>query len=251
MGYSQLAGVDRFGATRRLDTWWLSPALMAAAFVAFVIYATWAAFQPVEYSRFGPYLSPFYSPDLTQWIPWFTWSPALLIVWLPAGFRLTCYYGRKAYYRSITLNPTACAVGEGKLAYKGETALPWILNNLHRYFLYLVLILVVFHWLHLFHAFVFDEHFGMALGSLVITADTVFLTLYVFSCHSLRHMVGGKLDCFSCAASGLTRHATWKQVSALNIYHNVFFWCSLFTVGFADLYVRMCAMGCWTDVRFF
>jgi hypothetical protein len=26
-------------------------------------------------------------------------------------------------------------------------------------------------------------------------------------------------------------------------------WCSLFSVGFSDLYVRMCAMGIWSDVR--
>jgi hypothetical protein len=26
-------------------------------------------------------------------------------------------------------------------------------------------------------------------------------------------------------------------------------WCSLFTVGFSDLYVRLCSMGVWTDIR--
>jgi hypothetical protein len=37
----------------------------------------------------------------------------------------------------------------------------------------------------------------------------------------------------------------------LNVYHNFFFWASLMTVGFADLYIRLCAMGIWTDVRIF
>jgi hypothetical protein len=73
----------------------------------------------------------------------------------------------------------------------------------------------------------------------------------VFSCHSLRHIVGGNVDCFSCAAGGEVRHKVWKGVSRLNEYHNVFFWLSLLAVGFADFYIRQVAMGNWTDVRFF
>ena len=29
----------------------------------------------------------------------------------------------------------------------------------------------------------------------------------------------------------------------------MFAWLSLFSVGFSDLYVRLCAMGTWTDWR--
>jgi hypothetical protein len=29
----------------------------------------------------------------------------------------------------------------------------------------------------------------------------------------------------------------------------VWAWCSLFTVGFSDLYVRLCSMGIWNDYR--
>jgi len=251
MAYPVPGTREPFLATRRQDAWWAVPLSMATAFIAFIAYASWAAFQPVEFSHFGPYVSPFFSPDLTKYIPGLGWSPALLILWVPAGFRLTCYYGRKAYYRSLTMSPPACAVGKGQREYKGERALPWILNNIHRYFLYLVTILVVFHWIHLFEAFRFDDGFGLRLGSLVMTADTVFLTLYVFSCHSLRHLVGGKIDCYSCAAAGTARHSAWKGISILNDRHNLYFWCSLFTVGFADIYVRLCAMGHWQDVRFF
>lgn len=251
MAYPVPGTREPFLATRRQDGWWVVPLAMAATFLVFIVYATWAAFQPREFSHFGPYISPFYSPDLTKWIPGFTWSPALLILWIPAGFRLTCYYGRKAYYRSVTMSPPACAVGKGEREYKGERALPWVLNNLHRYFLYLVTVLVVFHWFHFFDAFKFENGFGMGLGTLVVAADTIFLTLYVFGCHSLRHLVGGRIDCYSCAASGLVRHKAWKGVTFLNDKHNLYFWCSLITVGFGDLYVRMCAMGCWTDVRFF
>jgi hypothetical protein len=28
-------------------------------------------------------------------------------------------------------------------------------------------------------------------------------------------------------------------------------WTSLFTVGFNDLYVRLCSMGVWSDIRIF
>ena len=245
---------------------------MAAAFIIFICYAVWASLQPLNYSYVTVseqhqvvqptsdgaaghvvYRSPFYSPDLKSYFPWFRWSPAFLIVWLPSLFRLTCYYGRKAYHRSLVMNPPACAVGKGEksASYRGEQMLPWVLNNLHRYFLYLILFLVAFHWIHLVESYNFAGTFGMAMGSLIVTADTLFLSLYVFSCHSLRHLIGGNVDCFSCARGGEMRYKAWSGVSKLNVYHNLFFWLSLFTVGFADLYIRLVAMGIWTDVRFF
>jgi hypothetical protein len=245
------AAQDSFGRTTRTDSWWVTPTAMAASFIVFIVYASWAAFQPREFAHFGPYTSPFFSPDLSSFIPGFKWSPALLIMWIPAGFRFTCYYGRKAYYRSMVMSPQACTVGKGKRDYKGETGWPWVINNLHRYFLYIVLVLVFFHWIHFVNAFIFDGKFGMGVGSLIISLDTIFLTLYVFSCHSLRHLVGGRVDCFSCVSMGKGRHHAWQGISFLNVFHNAFFWLSLFAVGFADLYVRLCAMGTWTDVRFF
>jgi hypothetical protein len=272
MAYPLPAVDNPLGRTSRADTWWLVPSLMAAAFIVFIFYAVWASLQDLNFSYITVneqhavvqptpagatghvvYRSPFYSPDLKEYFPWFPWSPAFLIVWLPSLFRLTCYYGRKAYHRSLVMNPPACAVGKGERStkYKGESALPWVLNNLHRYFLYLILFLVAFHWIHLIEAYNFSGKFGMAMGSLVVSADTILLSLYVFSCHSLRHIVGGNVDCFSCARAGEARHKVWTGVSKLNQYHNMFFWLSLFTVGFADLYIRMVAMGRWTDVRFF
>lgn len=251
MAYTVPALNEPLGRTSRSDTWWLVPSLMAATFIGFVVYAAWASFQPVQYAAWEAYRSPFYSPDLSKYFPGFPWSPALLVVWIPAGFRLTCYYGRKAYFRSLLLSPPACAVGKGSGSYRGETALPWIINNLHRYMLYLVLILVAFHWIHLMEAFHFSDGFHMGIGTIVAAADTIFLSLYALGCHSLRHIVGGNVDCWSCAAGGKARHSTWKFVTWLNEYHNIFFWLSLFTVGFADVYIRLVAMGIWTDVRIF
>ncbi len=232
-------------------------------FLLFVIYATAAALinpaaGPDRYFydlQGAHFLSPFYSPNFAEMFPGvkaFKYFPAFWVVWLPIAFRVTCYYGRKAYYRSILLNPAACAVGKGAdRGYKGETALPWVLNNLHRYFLYLIVLLVIFHWKHFIDAFHFEGGFGASIGSFVVAADTILLTLYVASCHSVRHLIGGNVDCFSCARAGHLRLRSWQSVSRLNQFHNIFFWTSLIAVGFADFYIRMVAMGCWTDARLF
>ena len=134
--------------TLRTDRWWIQPAVTFAVFVLFIIYATWRAFENAHYFR-EPYLSPFYSPcvtgkcpsgaaDLGTWIPGNGWplSPALLILIFPLGFRMTCYYYRKAYYRAFWLSPPACAVAEPHGKYTGETRFPLIVQNIHRYFLY-------------------------------------------------------------------------------------------------------------------
>jgi len=80
-------------------------------------------------------------------------------------------------------------------------------------------------------------------GSLAILASTGLLTGYTLSCHSLRHLAGGKLDCFSCAASGGPRYRAWGIVTKLNEHHMAWAWWSLGAVCFGDLYVRLCSMG--------
>ena len=90
---------------------------------------------------------------------------------------------------------------------------------------------------------------GQRVGSLVFLANIILLTLYAFSCHSLRHLVGGKLDCFSCTAAAKSRHGIWKKASFLNERHMLFAWCSLISVGFADFYVWMVAAGYLKDIR--
>ena len=94
------------------------------------------------------YLSPLFSPLIApDWLP--SWiSPGLLILWIPLGFRATCYYYRKAYYRFYFADPPGCAVGEPTVhrRYQLEAAFPFILQNLHRYFLYLAFIPLFFLW---------------------------------------------------------------------------------------------------------
>ena len=105
-----------FGATSRIDDWATEPGIVAFGFTAFIVYSLFSAL--LWYPLFGVayevdgYLSPFFSPLIQpDWMPtWF--SPAILILWIPLGFRTTCYYYRKAYYRSYFADPPACAVGE-------------------------------------------------------------------------------------------------------------------------------------------
>jgi hypothetical protein len=231
----------------RRDAWWLELLPVVIILGAFSVYATWRALEG-DYYEWGPYLSPFYSPLIKP--SWWPFSPAILILGGPLGFRATCYYYRKAYYRSFFLDPPACSVGEFRpQKYRGETAFPLILQNLHRYFLYVALIFLIILWYDAIRAFWFEGGFRIGVGSFVLLTNIILLSLYTFSCHSLRHIVGGKLDCFSCAAFGGPRHAAWRGTSFLNGRHMLFAWLSLFSVGLSDLYVRLVATGAIRDLR--
>ena len=234
MSAGSTAGGERhLGGTMRQDAWWLELVPAIVLLGAFGVYATLRAFE-------GTY--PHHR--------WWPFSPALLILIWPLGFRVTCYYYRKAYYRAFFLDPPACAVSEHrKHRYRGETAFPFILQNLHRYFLYVGFIFLIFLWRDAFRAFFFDGRIGVGVGTLVLLFNVILLTVYALSCHSLRHLVGGKLDCFSCAAFGGPRHTAWQWLSVLNGRHMLFAWISLVTVGLTDLYVRLVASGAITDLR--
>lgn len=233
----------------------------AAGLGAFIVYATLRAaynaeylVDPVDRPDSAYILSPFYSPlilipGLPSWL-----SPAFLILWAPGGFRVTCYYYRKAYYRAFFLDPPACAVGEPRgHGYRGETRL-FLFQNLHRYFLYFALIFLVLLAVDVAHAAWWPaagggHRLGISVATLVLATNVTLLGLYTFSCHSLRHLVGGNVDCFSCVALGQARFKAWSWASALNARHMLFAWLSLFSVGFADFYVWMIASGHWTDLR--
>lgn len=251
------------GATNRRDNWWAGPLATAVGLGSFGIYATFRAIYNAEYvvghstqtlPESAYLLSPFYSPLLLfPWLP--SWlSPAFLILWAPGGFRLTCYYYRKAYYRAFFLDPPACAVGEPRNAYQGETRL-FLFQNLHRYFLYCALIFLIMLSIDVGHACIWPcgegMEFGISLGTIVLVTNVTLLSLYTFSCHSLRHLLGGNVDCYSCVAFGQARHKLWRGISSLNKNHMLWAWTSLFAVGFADFYVWMVAAGQIIDVRIF
>src|SRR3982750_4081081 len=234
-----------FGQTMRPDVWWTQPLLVFFGLGAFIVYSTWAALQGNHY-HFGPYLSPFYSPEIfgdsphswfgakPGWIPaWLPFSPALLILWAPGGFRFTCYYYRGAYYKAMWADPVACAVGEPRDGYRGENWFPLIIQNIHRYFLYLAIIFIFMlahdAWKAMWFGEHGNEHFGVGIGTIILTANVICLGLYTFSCHSLRHLIGGVYDVLS---NKPIRKKAYGCVSGLNRRHMLFAWISLFVVGF-------------------
>ena len=175
------AGRRGFGITTRRDRWWASPGLVAVGFSAFIVYSLFSAliWGPVfgaPYEVDG-YLSPFFSPLIGENIlPWW-FSPAILILWIPLGFRTTCYYYRKAYYRSYFADPPACAVGEPKVhgRYAMETAFPFILQNLHRVFLYLAFIPLFFLWLDAALSLNHDGQWRLGLGTVILFVNAALL----------------------------------------------------------------------------
>jgi hypothetical protein len=267
----------RFGETARPDAWWLQPLAVFLGFAAFIVYSTWAAFHPLYHGNCAywfsgngaDYLSPFFSPEIFYpaqcpglashawlgvqpgwWPAWLIFSPAFLVLWAPAGFRFTCYYYRGAYYKAFWADPPNCAVGEPRQVYLGERSFPLIMQNVHRYFVYLAVIFIFILGYDAWKAMWFTEngapHFGIGVGTIVLTLNVILLASYTFGCHSLRHLIGGFLDEPSkkpvCAKG-------FACVSCLNRRHMMWAWISLFWVGFADVYVRLCAMGIWHDFR--
>jgi len=240
--------------SRRQDAWWVEPLIVVIVLGSFGVYSLWAALQNAHY-YVAPYLSPFYSPCLATncahvTLPllgsWWNLSPAFLVLGIPLGFRATCYYYRKAYYRAFFWSPPACAIPDARKGYTGEIRFPFVLQNVHRYFFWLSVVVVLFLWWDALLAFRFPTGFGIGLGTLVLIANVALLSLYTFSCHSCRHLCGGALDTFNAAPA---RYRLWRFISRLNERHAAFAWVSLFGVALADLYVRLVSMGIIQDPR--
>jgi hypothetical protein len=248
--------------TLRTDRYWVAPLTTFVVFLAFIAYATFRAFQNDHYFA-SPYISPFYSPCISDnCVPmpgtgevhfvgsWWSWSPALLVLIVPLGFRMTCYYYRKAYYRAFWQSPPACAVAEPHGKYSGETRFPLILQNSHRYFFVLAgLFNIILTWDAILG---FRDSAGqwghMGVGTLVLTANAGLLWAYTASCHSCRHIMGGRLKHFS---KHPLRYRAWGVVSRLNGRHMQLAWVSLFSVAIADLYVFLVSSNAFSDPRFF
>ena len=247
--------------TLRTDKYWVQPTITFLVLMAFVVYATWRAFENAYYYT-TPLLSPFYSPCLAvSCVPgssdfgqpigaWFPFSPALIILAFPLGFRMTCYYYRKAYYRAFWFSPQACMVAEPHKQYSGETRFPLILQNSHRWFFYIGLL---FNMVLTFDAFIAlrnaeGEWGHMSVGTLVLAGNAAFLWLYSLSCHSCRNVIGGRLKSFS---KHPMQYKMWTFVSKLNARHPQFAWISLVWVALSDLYIRSVATGAITNWYFF
>jgi hypothetical protein len=288
-GKMSLPVVRGYGETSRRDLWWVQPLAVFLGFSAFIVYSTWAAFQNDHYT-YGPYLSPFYSPALfygpgeaaqsdksrafkeptdktptraaeqehhtffgakPDWWPLWAFSPALLILPFPGLFRFTCYYYRGAYYKAFKQDPPNCAVGEPFKGYWGEHSFPLIIQNIHRYFLYFAILFIFLLAYDAVKGFIFTDenggkHLWIGVGSFVLVLNVILLGSYTFGCHSFRHLIGGRQDEISKSAT----QKAYNCVSCLNRWHMACAWCSLFWVGFSDVYVRMCSMGIWTDYHY-
>ena len=247
--------------TLRRDRWWLQPALTAAGLTAWLIYGlVRAASQENYWVPAYKYLTPFASPCLSTscapgsshfGTPFGDFPPLIpfAILTLPflLAFRLTCYYYRKAYYRSFWLSPPACAVAEPHARYSGETRFPLLIQNAHRYFLYaavLISLVNTYDAVVAFHGR--TGGFGLGLGNFVLVGNVVLLWAYTLSCHSCRHITAGRINHFS---RHPVRYRLWQWVSRLNRHHMELAWITLASLVVTDLYVALVASGALTDLR--
>jgi hypothetical protein len=259
---------NHLGGTLRSDRWWVGPLITFTVLSSFIVYTSWAIFESGHYYT-DPYLSPLYSPVLFaklgvpggaslehawfgEWpswwpdLPFLPASPALLILPFPGLFRFTCYYYRKGYYRSFVGSPPGCAVSPGRRPkYRGETRY-LLFQNLHRYTLYFALGFVAVLSYDACRAFFRDGRLGIGVGSVVLTVNAALLASYVFGCHSLRHLVGGRKDCMSCGKNTLT-YGAWQGASWFNVRHMGFGWASMIWVVLSDAYVRLVCAGVLHD----
>lgn len=265
----QVARRDDFATTQRVDRWWVGPAATALGLVIFFGYLTYRAFD-ATYVWYDPYISPTVAPPVFTpasgypgavpvehaWLGAFPWwwptflpqTPAFFIPWIAIAFRFTCYYYRGAYYKAVVMTPPACAVRGVPQQYRGEAAL-LLFQNLHRYTLYGAIFLLGCLWWEGIAAFFRDGRFGIGVGTMVMVINASLLTGYTFGCHSWRHLIGGKLDCFTCDGAVSSRYSLWRGSSWLNERHMAFAWLSLVWVAFTDFYIYLVATGTIRDLN--
>jgi hypothetical protein len=111
------------------------------------------------------------------------------------------------------------------------------------------IVLLVFLTIDTVRAFLPEGSFGVTLGSLIFLVNVTLLWIYSLSCHSLRHIVGGRVDCYSCVTGGSARHKAYNWLSVLNRQHALWAWLSLFSLLFTDIYIRLLLAGVTLDLR--
>ncbi len=261
----KLPVLNGLGRTNRIDNWLKQPLAMGLGLTAAMLYTAWRLFlypESISYELDGStVMSPIFSPNVLEWElfglkDWNhpSWvNAAVLVLWIPFGFRGTCYYMRRVYYRTFFASPTACWVDEPEinkaLGYQGEKRL-FIINNLHRYFLYAAMLILVIKWWDVTHTLHFHGGYGMSLGTLVMGIEAFLLTMYVTSCHALRHLAGGSLDRWT-TSIGRIRGALFGRISIFNRSHGFWFWTSLTFVFCGDLWVLAVREGHLSDVALF
>jgi hypothetical protein len=246
--------------TLRRDRWWLPPLLTVVGLTIFVVYGLVRTFMQRWYwvDEYN-YLTPFYSPCVSvgcepeaahfgRFLPdnFFIPFAALSLPFL-LGFRFTCYYYRRAYYRGFWLSPPACAVPDAHRRYTGEARFPLIFQNAHRYFFYAAVVISLINTYDATLAFVkHDGGFGLGLGNVILWVNVILLWAYTLGCHSCRHIVGGRLRHFS---KHPMRHRLWLMVSKLNAKHMQYAWITLGTLILTDAYIMALSAGWIPDLR--
>ena len=247
--------------TLRKDKWWQNPMWVAIGLSTWVLYAlfrtVWQEYYFVEeYHYLSPFSSPCVSascaPGSQDFGIWFSgeWPPlvpfAIFVLPFLLGFRLTCYYYRKAYYRAFWRSPVACAVPEPHKKYTGETRFPLIFQNAHRYFFYAAIVISAINTYDAILAFHSPTGFGIGLGTIIMVVNVVMLWTYTLSCHSCRHIVGGQLRHFS---RHPVRYKMWVWVSKINGKHMQLAWITLGTLALTDMYIWFVSAGLFNDPR--
>jgi len=265
MATDTAVGVDTPGrapiskAHLRIDNWRKSPMLTFIGLSAFVLYglirtSSQDAFWVDKYHYLSPFASPCLSDTCGKAAEFGTWGTfpkmiPLAILTLPflLLFRLTCYYYRKAYYRAFWQSPVACAVPEPRGKYSGETRFPLIMQNAHRYFWFVAVLISVINTYDAILAFHSPTGFGFGLGNIILVVNVVLLWSYTMGCHSCRHITLGRINHFS---KHPVRYWLYERASWLNGRHMQLAWTTLATLVLTDAYIALVSSGTISDLRF-
>ena len=243
----------------RIDNWRKSPILTFIGLSAFVLYglirtSSQDAFWVDKYHYLSPFASPCLSDTCGKAAEFGTWGTfpkmiPLAILTLPflLLFRLTCYYYRKAYYRAFWQSPVACAVPEPRGKYTGETRFPLIIQNAHRYFWMVAVVISLINTLDAIKAFHGTAGFGLGLGNIIIVVNVLLLWSYTMGCHSCRHITLGRINHFS---KHPVRYWLYGRATWLNGRHMQLAWTSLAAVVLTDAYIALVSSGTISDLRF-
>ena len=159
---------------------------------------------------------------------------------IPIGLRLTCYYFHGWYEEKIFRRFFPNLISSN---------LGFNIDFFHRIFLILSIPLILIHFLiSLYHTVidksywvklnslesltsaiksVFIYKWGLNFGTFNLTewVDTIFLSLYVFSCHVIRYFFGSCAKCYY--KSSKLKLKLLNCQTGLNNLHGIFFWLSI------------------------
>ena len=204
-----------FAKTQRRDAWWAGPLVTALVLGGFVIYTTFRIFQNA-YFQFG------HGTEVAARACVSALADVLAAVGAAglgagvdfAGDVHSVDAGRVSADVLLLSQGVLPGVLFGSAGVRGGRAAGPICRARRgcccfrifiATFLYVALVFIVILGYDAIHSFIWPTAdggltFGVSVGSLVLTTGTTLLALYTFSCHSLRHLVGGNVDCFSCVA---------------------------------------------------